>query len=84
MKDAFIMHGKFYHAGGPVWTANILEACNYGVGTEGHIMERVRDAYKHEQLWAKDYNPRMTVHIGQVNVANGEFIVDTIAPIIGG
>lgn len=84
MKDAFIVHGDFYHAGGPVWTKNILEATNYGVGHEASIMIRVRDAYKREQLWAKDYNPRMVVHVGIVNVANGGFIVESITPIIGG
>lgn len=83
MKDAFIVHGTLYHAGGPVWTSDILKAVNYGVGYEGSIMIRVRDAYKREQLWAKDYNPRMVVHIGIVNVESGGFIVEQINPIIG-
>lgn len=46
-------------------------------------MERVRDAYKREQLWAKDYSPRMVVHIGIVNVANGGMIVEKIEQIVG-
>lgn len=81
MKDAFIVHGKNYHIADGVWTPNILQATNYGIGDEAHIMNRVRTAFVKERIWAQGHISLFTVHIGIVNVANGGFIVEAIKGI---
>lgn len=82
MPDAFIMSSEFtYYAGCGIWVANILHANNYGIGSQAHILDRVRNDYIKEGLWARDAKRDMRVAIGVVNVATGEFTIEEIKEI---